>query len=240
MPAFATTRWTLIARAQGDSAAARAALEELCRAYWPPIYAYIRTSLRSRDDAEAARDLTQGFFVVLFERRLLGRVDRSRGRFRSFLLIAVRNYLADEWSRARAQKRGAGEAILSLDVAGIAVVEARCADLLTDGTTPERAYERAWAQTLMERAMERLREAHSAPGARDRFEALRGVLTGSSPEGYAAIGARLGISLGAVKVAVHRLRQEYRALLVAEVADIVDGEAEVEAELRELLRALEA
>ena len=232
VPSFATTRWTLIAKARGDSAAARAALNQLCRVYWPPIYAFIRR----RHDEEPAKDLTQGFFLVFLERGALRGIDRSRGRFRSFLLAAVTNFLADERARAEALKRIPAEALRSLDLEG---AEARCTAFLTDGDTPERTFERAWVHTLMERAMERLREANSAPERAERFEALRGVLTESSAASYAAIGAHLGISEGAVKVAVHRLRKEYREALEAEVADLVDGEAEVEAELRELPRALE-
>lgn len=232
MPGFLTTRWTLIARAQGDSEAAREALGQLFRVYWPPIYAYVRWT----HDAEAARDITQDFFEVLLKRGLLRRVDRSLGLFRSFLLVALRNFLADKREHAAAQKRGGGAVLLSLDTTS---AEDAYAAAVAPGETPERTYERAWAQTVVARAMERLRKEQASTGRSKRFEVLQEVLADTTLDRYADIGARLGMTKGAVAVAVFRLRKRLGELLGEEVAETVLTEAEIAVEVSELLRMLE-
>lgn len=232
---FVTTRWTQVVAAgrPADSTHVRAALEQLCRAYWYPLYAFVRRQGHSPHDAQ---DLTQEFFARLLERNTLGAADRERGRFRSFLLATLKNFLRDEWDKLRAQKRGGGIGVLSLD-AGEA--ESRYALEPVDSLTADRIFERRWAMLLLDRAVERLRAEHEAAGKLAQFEALKASLAGSrEAQPYAELAARLGLSEGAVKVAVHRLRQRYREVIRAEIAETVAGEAEVEAELKHVVAAL--
>jgi RNA polymerase sigma factor (sigma-70 family) len=241
--AFATTRWTVVLGASGsDTTHARAALEELCRVYWRPIYTYVR---RQGHAAHDAQDLTQEFFGRLLAAGSLGKVDASRGRFRSFLLASLKHFLANEWDKLRALKRGGGVRIVPLD-ADTAVGEQACgarsegvAGVEASGPSPELAYDRQWALALLARVVERLREEHARAGKGAWFEQLRETLTaerGGLP--YVEIGARLGLSEGAVKVAVHRLRQRYREVLRAEIAETLENPALVEEELRDLFAAL--
>lgn len=232
---FVTTRWTQVVAAgrAGDSTHARIALEQLCQTYWYPLYAYVRRQGHAPHDAQ---DFTQAFFARLLERNALGAADRARGRFRSFLLAALKNFLRDEWDKLRAQKRGGGEAVISLD-AGDA--ESRYALEPADTLTADRIFERRWAMLLLDRAVERLRAEHAAAGKLAQFEALKASLAGSrESQPYSELATQLGLSEGAVKVAVHRLRQRYREVIRAEIAETVAGEAEVEAELKHLMAAL--
>ncbi len=210
------------------------ALEELCRAYWRPVYAFLRRQGRSPHDAQ---DLTQGFFERLLEQGSLGRAEPGRGRFRSFLLGALRHHLGHERERVGALKRGGGRILVPLDAADTdGAGDAMWADA---GVTPEKAYERQWALALLDRVLERLAEEQSVAGKAEPFQVLRGTLMGGRAEQpYVELGLRLGLSEGAVKVAVHRLRQRYRELLRAEIAQTVDGPEAVEAELRDLFSAL--
>ncbi len=242
---FATTHWTVVlsaSRDRSDTTHARQALEEPCRTYWRPIYAYVR---RQGHAAHDAQDLTQEFFGRLLAAGSLGKVDASRGRFRSFLLASLKHFLANEWDKVRTLKRGGGVRIVPLDAdtavgeqasgvpsEGVAGVEA-------SGPSPELAYDRQWALALLARVLERLREEHERAGKAGLFEQLRETLTaerGALP--YVAIGARLGLTEGAVKVAVHRLRQRYREVLRAEIAETLENPALVEEELRDLFAAL--
>ncbi|NBR84172.1 MAG: sigma-70 family RNA polymerase sigma factor [Verrucomicrobia bacterium] len=232
---FVTTRWTqvLAAGRTSDTTHARAALEQLCQTYWYPIYAFVRRQGHAPHDAQ---DLTQSFFACLLERNALGAVDRERGRFRSFLLATLKNFLRDEWDKLRAQKRGGGQAVISLD-AGDA--ESRYSREPADTLTADRIFERRWALLLLDRAVERLRAEHEAAGKLAQFEALKASLAGSrESQPYTALATQLGLSKGAVKVAVHRLRQRYREVIRAEIAETVASEAEVEAELKHLMAAL--
>ena len=232
---FVTTRWSQVVAAgrPTDSTHARAALEQLCQTYWYPIYAYVRRHGHAPHDAQ---DLTQAFFARLLERNALGAADRERGRFRSFLLATLKNFLRDEWDKLRAQKRGGGQAVISLD-AGDA--ESRYALEPADTLTADRIFERRWAMLLLDRALERLRAEHEATGKRAQFEALKASLAGArESQPYSELAAKLGLSEGAVKVAVHRLRQRYREVIRTEIAETVASEAEVEAELKHLMAAL--
>lgn len=232
---FVTTRWSQVVAAgrPNDSARARVALEQLCQTYWYPLYAFVRRQGHAPHDAQ---DLTQEFFARLLERNALGAADRERGRFRSFLLSALKHFLRDEWDKLRAQKRGSGQNLLSLD-AGDA--ESRYALEPADTLTADRIFERRWAMLLLDRAVERLRAEHEAAGKLAQFEALKASLAGSrESQPYSELAAQLGLSEGAVKVAVHRLRQRYREVIRAEIAETVAGEAEVEAELKHLMAAL--
>lgn len=227
---FHTTHWSIVLSARGDTGGAPMALGKLCRAYWHPLYAYVRRQGLSSHDAQ---DLTQEFFARLLEKGWLGGVDRELGRFRSWLLAAMKHFLANEWDRSRAAKRGGGAVLFSFDALD---AESR---LLHEPATdsPEKIYDRRWAMALLDRVMTRLRAEMAGAGKLAHFEALKFCLTGEK-DAYAGVGERLAMSEGAVKVAVHRMRQQYRALLRAEIAETVATPAEIEDELRHLLAAL--
>jgi len=232
-PAFVTTHWSMVLTAgRQDSTRAHDALTKLCQTYWRPLYAYVRRRGYSPHDAE---DLTQAFFARLLERNDVAGVSPERGRFRSYLLGAMNHFLSDEWDKARAQKRGGGR-VIRLDSA---VAEAACARDLAGATTPETVYDRRWALTLLEEVHERLRQEYERDGKGALFEALRFSLMGErSAVPYVELAGRLNLSEGAVKVAVHRLRQRYRRLLRELVAETVSSPDEIEAELGHLVRTL--
>jgi len=228
---FHTTRWSVVlAAGEADSPAA---LEELCATYWRPIYGFIR---RRGHGVEEARDLTQGFFAGFLERRDVVGLDPARGRFRSYLLAAVKHFLINEQERGRALKRGGGARLLSLsfdDDSDLSIEPA-------DTRTPEGDYERLWALALLRRALERLRVEQAGKGRRELFERLKPTLAGESVEGgYAAVAEELSLTTVAVKVAAHRLKKRYGELLLEEVARTVDLPQEIEDELHHLFRALE-
>jgi RNA polymerase sigma factor (sigma-70 family) len=231
---FLTTRWSVVRGAVGsDEPRARAALAELCEAYWKPLYAYARRRGMPREDAA---DLTQGFFARLLERRDVGGADPTRGRFRAYLLGAFRHHLANEAERERALKRGGGVAPLRLD---FDAAEAGLRIEPVDPRTPERAFERDWALAVLARALARVEADYRARGRAPLFEALRGTLVpGGELASYRELGAELGQSEGALKVAAHRLRRAFRAGLRAEIAETVEDEAALEAELSHLIEAL--
>jgi RNA polymerase sigma-70 factor (ECF subfamily) len=242
--AFHTTRWSTI-RAAGaeDSAEARAARELLCRAYWYPLYAYLRRRGESADDAA---DLVQGFFAAFLERGGLARVEEEGGRFRHYLLAALRHHASHEREKAGALKRGGGARHVPLDPGGGAGLfdaddaEARYAREPATDETPERLYERRFATALLATALAGLREEERERGRGELFERLEPFLQGDPPEGgYAALAAELGQTAGALKVAAHRLRQRWRRRLVEEVAAVVERPQDVEEELRALFLALE-
>jgi RNA polymerase sigma-70 factor (ECF subfamily) len=232
--AFATTRWTTVnaARQTSQSQAANA-LAELCESYWPPLYAFLR---RQGYRPEEAQDLTQGFFARLLETALIRTADPERGRFRSFLLTALKRYVINEHERSATARRGGGHAHLSLDFD-----EAERAYTLEPRTdeTPDRLFDRRWAAIALDRALQRLRAEYTELGRAPVADALLPYLTdtGELPP-YRTVAAQLDLSEGAVKVAVHRMRQRYGAILRSEIAETVLVEGEVEAELRELLRAV--
>jgi DNA-directed RNA polymerase specialized sigma24 family protein len=229
---FATTRWSLVAAA-GQPAApdASGALADLCRLYWYPIYAYVRRRGHGADEAE---DLTQAFFAHLLEKGALGAATPTRGRFRNFLLASCQHFLAHERERANALKRGGGR-VISLDLSG---ADGRYRQEPDHGEGPERLFERRWAMELLGRALGRLREEHEAAGKGRLFAALKGQLTGDGAAGYAALAGELGMTVSALKTAVHRLRKRYGELLREEIRETVESEAEVEEEVQALFRAL--
>ena len=233
---FQPTRWSLIAslRAGGDEAQQKAR-EELCALYWYPLYAYVR---RSGNEAEEARDLTQGFFAHLLEKNVFALADPERGRLRTFLLTGLRHFLRDEWRKDRQLKRGGGETPLSIDEA---FAEERYAREPADPATPEAIYERRWALIMLERTLVGLREEYAAAGKAEVFDVLKGHLTPDGTEASAEwAGSRLGISPGAARIAAMRLRTRYRERLLREVAASMDAktEAEVDEEIDALFRAL--
>lgn len=227
---FAATRWTLVLAAarQEDDAPAMRALAELCQCYWPPLYAYIR---RQGCNPQEAEDFTQEFFSRLLAKNYLAGVDRGKGKFRSFLLAALKHFLANEWDRARAQKRGGGHAIVALDALSD---EARAQLEPVDQLSPDKAFERQWAVTVLDHALRRLRAEYAATGREKLFDALKESLTGGLSESVAVTGESCGLGEGALKVAVHRLRRRYREMLRAEIAQTVAAPEEIEGEIRHL------
>jgi DNA-directed RNA polymerase specialized sigma24 family protein len=230
---FATTRWSVVLAAGGKGGLdSLAALEALCRAYWRPIFSHIRRAGRTPQDAE---DLTQEFFSRLLTRDDLARLERGRGRFRNFLLVSVRHFLADESDKSRAQKRGGGVRPLSID----AMAEGDDAvDEPIAGETAEQLFDRRWAETLLGRARQRLREECDKAGRLPVYEALGPEGNGDVEEDYATVGARIGLSVAGVKSAAFRLRARYRELIRAEVAETVSSPEELDEELRHLLRVV--
>ncbi len=230
---FLTTHWSVVlsAREQQSSQSA-AALETLCRTYWQPLYAYIRRQGRSPEDAQ---DLTQEFFARLLQKHYLHSVAREKGRFRTFLLVMLKRFLADEWDKARAQKRGGGQ-VFCVDWAS---AETRFLQQPVDHLTPEKVFEQRWALTLLDQVYGQLEREYQEQGRGALFDALRFALTGSrSAVPYAELAGQLQTTEGAVRVAVHRLRQRYRELLRQAVADTVSCPEEIEEELRHLLQAV--
>jgi RNA polymerase sigma factor (sigma-70 family) len=231
---FATTRWSIVLSAgQRVSPAAQQALAELCQRYWYPLYAYVR---RRVAHAEEAQDFTQEFFARLLEKNVLAAAHPERGRFRSFLLTACQNFLANEWQRGQALKRGGGRIPLSLD---FAAGDSRYHREPVHRWTPQRLYERQWTLALLERVLDRLRAEHAHAGKQSLFEQLKPFLAGTPPGTSQAQAARsIGMTEGAFKVALHRLRGRYRELLRDEAAQTLDDGGDIDDELRALFDTL--
>ena len=233
---FQTTHWSLVqAAADSASPASQAALEALCRTYWPTVYAYLR---RRGHDVEAAQDLTQGFFTELIDKKRLKGADRERGRFRSFLLVSVKNFAANEWDRSRAKKRGGGNLPIPLDLR-----DAEPAYRLEprEERTPETIFERRWAIALLKKVHVRLEQEMEQGVNRQRFTRLKLYLTGDV-EGipYREVAAELQMSESAVKVAVFRLRRRFGRLLREEIAHTLADPAMIDEEINFLLKAIVA
>jgi RNA polymerase sigma factor (sigma-70 family) len=230
---FATTRWTLVLAA-GDRGSddAETALASLCETYWMPVYAFIR---RSGHDVDAASDLTQAFFTRVLEKNFFARARRERGRFRTFLLSSVRNFLANERERARAAKRGGGRAPMSLNVDD---GERTYQIELPDAVTPEHLYERRWALTAIAVAMRQVQERYARSNKAELFRRLKPYLAGQADGSYADVAADLDMREGTVRVAVHRMRREFASALRRTIAETVEGPEDVEGELRHLLTAV--
>lgn len=233
-PAFVTTHWSVVLTAgRNDTTRAGDALAKLCQTYWFPLYAYVRRRGHSPEDAQ---DLTQEFFARLLEKNWVGDADQFKGRFRSFLLLAMNRFLSDEWDKARAQKRGGGVPLVPLQ---FDTAETRYGVEPADPATPERTFERRWALTLLEEVLNRLRKEYENEGKTDLFAALHPCLVGErTAQPYAELATQLVMNEGAVKSAVHRLRQRYRQLLRDEIAQTVADPTEVDEELRHLFAAL--
>jgi len=233
-PAFSTTRWSVVVRAGSkDTPDAPDALARLCQTYWYPLYTYVRRLGHSPEDAQ---DFTQEFLARLLEKNWVGSADKARGRFRAFLLSAMKHFLADEWDKLRAQKRGGGVPTVALE---FETAETRYVREPADNVTPEREFELRWALTLLEEVLNRLRAEYEQEGKADLFAALHPCLVGErTAQPYAELANTLGTSEGTVKSAVHRLRQRYRQVLRDEIANTVEGPEEVEEELRHLFAVL--
>lgn len=228
------TRWSMVVSArEGDDREAKAALSDLCEAYWLPLYAYARRGGRSPEDAE---DLTQAFFARLITKDLFSKADEKRGKLRSFLLGAFKNFLSDEWDKSRARKRGGGQEIFSIDAAR---AEERLAMEPVDEESPDRSFARRWALVVLERVMKSLRQSYVDAGKGEVFEHLHHYLAPDSDgPGYRESGQALGLSENAVRVAVFRMRQRYGRELQAQIAETVETEEEVAGEIDELFRAV--
>jgi RNA polymerase sigma-70 factor (ECF subfamily) len=232
---FKPTRWSVVLAAADPAAGAGAdqALAELCQTYWLPLYAYLRRRGYSTVDAE---DLVQAFFARLLEKRTVAAADPARGRFRAFLLGSLKHFLINDWDRHSSQKRGGGIPIIELD--GLEAEE-RCRVEPAGEDSPERLFDRQWALTVIDNCLRRLRAEHEAAGRSQLFEMLKGTIA-AAPETapYSQIAASLGVSEDLVKTAVLRLRKRYRQLLHEEIAQTVDGAADLEDEIRHLLDCL--
>ena len=233
-PVFATTRWTVVLSAGETPSAQQAdALAQLCQTYWYPLYAYTRRQGASVEDAQ---DLTQEFFARLLERNYLDRADPNKGKFRWFLLGALKHFLANQRERARALKRGGRVVHIPLDDI---TAEKRYQLELSTPVTPDKLFERAWALTLLERVREQLRDQFEKAGKRERFETLASFLPGGhEKKSYADMAVELGTNEGALRVELHRFKAAYRQLLRTEIAHTVSAPAEVDEELRHLIEIM--
>jgi RNA polymerase sigma-70 factor (ECF subfamily) len=233
---FATTHWSVVRNAAAaNSVESMAALDRLCRQYWRPLYYFVRRRGYQEEDAQ---DLTQGFFARFLEKQSIAAADRDRGRFRTFLLTSMEHYLANEWDRAHRQKRGGDRRFLSLEEAASA--EAGYQLLPGDAATPDRLYDRRWAQGLLEVVLRRLRAEFDERHGHGRFEVLKEFLFGDRGDvSYAEAAARLQLSESATKSAIHRLRHRYGELFEEEIAQTVARPEDLDDEVRHLLAALE-
>jgi len=234
---FPTTRLSLVLAAAGPESQARDALAALCRIYWYPLYGYIRRQGHSADDAQ---DLTQSFLARLLEKQTLRDFQQERGRFRSFLLASLRNFLANQRDSARAGKRGGHVLTVSLDIAIDSGERRYCLEPRND-LTPEKIFEKQWALALLDHVMARLREEFEGAGEIERFRRLQSSLTGDDTKiRYRELAQQLDMTEGAVKVAIHRLRQRYRETLREEISSIVVHEQEISDEIRYLMSVIRA
>jgi RNA polymerase sigma-70 factor (ECF subfamily) len=230
---FVTTHWTVVlAAGQRHTPQADHALEELCRTYWFPLYAYVRRRGHNKQDAE---DLVQAFFARFLEKNHLAGLDSERGRFRAFLLASLKHFLANEWDKARAQKRGGGAAHLSLDWQ---TADTKFQVAATNEPSPEQAFDREWALALLAKVIERLQKECAADGKAKLFAQLKiFLMAGNRETAQSEIAQTLGLEAGAVRVAIHRLRKRYRALLRDEIAQTLTDESQVAAEMQALFGA---
>lgn len=232
--AFVTTQWTRVLEARGDSPEARAALSDLCAAYYAPVLAFLRGTVSNQD---VARDLTQEFFARVLARQGVDTADPQRGRFRSYLLGAVKHFLGDVREREHRLKRGAGRDPEPLDPDTDTSLGMQFPDTATPG--PDKEFDRKWALTLLDRALQALAQEQQDVGKADHFDTLKPWLTGDTENlSQAEAAHRLGLNEGAVKVAIHRLRRQFREVIKAEIGQTVSNRAQVDEELHHLLEAL--
>ena len=229
-----TTHWSVVLSAREQaSPASDQALEKLCRTYWYPLYAHVRRLGHNPPDAE---DLTQEFFARLLQKNYLRAADRAKGRFRTFLLVALEHFLANDWDRQQAQKRGGGQVIVPLDTS---LAEHLYAAEAGTELTPMRAYERRWALTLVEQALGRLRAEYEQAGKARDFERLKVFLTAERGSiAYGSVAAEFGVSEGALRVSVHRLRRRFREMFREEIAHTLADPGDVAEEMRHLVAIL--
>jgi RNA polymerase sigma factor (sigma-70 family) len=231
---FITTRWTVVlAAADRDAPEAERALEEICQTYWFPLYAYIRRRGHPPEDAE---DLAQEFFRQLLEHHWIGDVDRAKGRLRAFLITALKHFMAKEWRKASAQKRGGLQRTLSLDSS---IAESRYASTATPGTDAEALFDREWALTLLDLTFNRLEQEYLNAGKADLFARLKeGLVMTHQAINYPELSAYLRMTEGAIRVTIHRMRKRFRELYRAEIAQTLPPGADLDDELRHLAESL--
>jgi len=231
---FATTHWSVVVAAGGQDVPQRSeALDKLCRTYWYPLYAYVR---RRGFGPEDAQDLTQEFFARLLQKNYPAQADRAKGKFRSFLLLTLNHFLADQYDRATARKRGGGHIFIPLDPEA---AEGRYLREPPDDLSPEKLFERRWAQSMLENALQRLRQEYGAESQPERYAVLKAFEPGEQLTlSYAEAAQRLGITESALKSKIHKLRQRHRELVREEIAQTVCTSAEIDEELRHLLAVL--
>lgn len=223
---FPATRWSMVANAGAEDSGSASALAELCQAYWVPIYGFIRSSGKTRHDAE---DLTQGFFARVVECNLFSVAEKSKGKMRTFLLATLKHFLCDEYDRSQAQKRGGNVEVVPMDFHD---AESSFEKASSSKCDPARQYDQQWALTMLANTLELLREEYVENGRGTLFQKLYPVLTAQSlDEPYEEIGAELGMTANAVKIVVYRLRQRYRAMLCERIAETVNSTEEVESEI---------
>jgi len=230
---FDSTHWTLVlAAGDRESPEAEAALATLCATYWHPVYAFVR---RSGHDEDTARDLTQAFFARLLEKNWVADAQRERGRFRTFLLTAVKHFLSNERNRERAVKRGGGTVLIPLEMED---GERSYRIEPVDDVTPERLFERRWALSVLDEATARVRQRYTDPDKQKLFDQLKPLLTGERADSYAKLAARFDTTEGALRVAVHRMRRQFTTVLRNTVAETVEHAGDVDGELSQLVKAL--
>jgi len=231
---FPETHWSVVLSAgQQNSPHAAAALEQLCRAYWYPLYAYIRRKGYSPEDSQ---DLTQEFFARFLSSNYLAGVDPRRGRLRSYLLGALNHFLSDSWDREHRMKRASAQKTLPIDGRSVEILYTK---ELVDELSPDRLYDRHWALALLEHVLSQLRQEYQTSGKPRLFEMLRGFLTAEAgPDAYHRIASEFGMTEGAVRVAIHRLRKRYGVLIMDEVSQTVSSSEEIRGEIQYLLAAL--
>jgi RNA polymerase sigma-70 factor (ECF subfamily) len=229
---FCTTQWTVILKAGGSDPEARLALERVCETYWYPLYGYCRRKGNSPEDAQ---DLVQGFFQHLLAARSLAGLDAAKGKFRSFLLRSLNNYLANQWDHANRIKRGGGIQFVSIHAQS---AEEQYQVEPVEETTPESLFARSWAETVVKQVGRLLKEEYSRAGELERFEVLKQFLMGGGDSRYDEVAGKLGLSESGVKTCVRRLRLRFRDLLRMELSQTVEDAARVDEEIRELLQAL--
>ena len=231
---FITTHWSAVqAAGRENTTRARAALEKLCQTYWYPLYSYVRRRGHSPEDA---KDLTQAFFLRLLEQKSLANANPDLGRFRSFLLGALNYFLITEWKKTQSKRRGGGRQIVSLDWAA---AERRFDLEPADHATPDKAFDQQWVTALLDEVLRQLENEYRCERKSELFQALKQTLTGPrESQPYANLAKQLGINEGALRVAVHRLRKRYRALLQAEIANTVASPEEAKEEMSYLFRAM--
>ncbi len=235
-PGFQPTRWTVVLRARGETPDAQAALSQLCEAYYAPVLAFLRSAGQPED---AARDLAHDFFARLLAGHAIDSVDPNRGRFRSFLLGAVKHFVADQHDRAHAAKRGSGQAAVSIESGAGSHTSTELQIPDPAGPPPDTSFDREWAQTLVERVINQLTAEFEQSGKAEQFQVLKPWLLGNVDSlSQADAARRLGLSEGAVKVAIHRLRRRFRELVRSEVAQTVGDPGQVNEELKYLVEVL--
>lgn len=232
-PEFANTRWSVVLRAKDVSSRDQMqAMESLCRDYWYPLYYYARRQGKPTHDAQ---DLVQGFFARLLEKHYLETVEAARGKFRSFLLAAFTNYLCDVYRAAVSQKRGGSAPHLSIDEVD---AEGRYALEPVDERSPDRAFEKRWAETVLSRCLAKLRAELDGSGKQQRFDALKPFLLRDRESSYEQTATSLGMSTAAVRSAIHRMRERFHTIFRAEIMQTVSDPSEVDDEIRHLFQAL--